>query len=252
MKSSLLPDTFLIETKPWKDNEGMFFCAGESGKKLLREFQNNERIEIIDLIQKIINDDDITQHIREKKIEKTLLKKDNFTQWYMLTINNKKYFLKTIIDPKKDGYGESISLFYIKQKIKYLNEKIKERNIENIVIDVIEPLIGMSNKHTWESLIIYPYIENFKTIKDMLWEFTDNQIKNINTTYSIIQETFINQQREDKFYIWDVWNNDWNLLISKDWEKVKITICDPFITLEKFRYNISVYDNKSFHKIFTQ
>lgn len=217
MKSPLLPDTHLFETKPSIYNEGMFVVIGKKGQELLNILDRDTKKQIKNIIKNSMKNN--TNHFLYNKIKKIIqhfkkinIKKLNIPKYsaiaeniFLLTIWSEKFFIKTTHDTIRNSYGEAIWLSYLKKEI-------EEYNIQkdNITIKIIEPIYALYDKKTDFSLIMTPYIKKSKTLMQIrrenddlisketvkhiitiLWDIKDNIIK---TTWEITIQDYLSYQ----------------------------------------------------------
>ncbi len=200
MQSSLLLNTFLINTKPpikkngeflnERSGEWMYICITESGRELLRELNRREVLFIKNCISNILYNNgennvvEITNRI-EQEIKEKAITIENLQIWgiKMMYCNNvgkvikitlwkKEFFVKVIIPKNKDSsknsaerynvYQEAISLEYIRQSFLEIIQSVSTQ-YNNITINILHPLYSFFNKENKLSLAIYPYI------KDHIW-----------------------------------------------------------------------------------
>lgn len=235
MKSSLLPDTYLYETKPWQDNEGMFICITESGRELLKELKRNKK-ENINEKKEIIEEKQKREWFDESK--NTWLVIEN---WYIITIKWKKYFLKEVHYKWVNCYEESLWLIYTKNKIKnkYSNKKME--------INILEPLIAIYNKKNWKSFILLPMIEDYKSVKKFLYDDIYDEIEDT------LNEIKNNLKITDKIKITDI--STVNTAIRRDNWLSKLTIHDTAIEHEDYtsrEERDNIQKTQTIHKLFTQ
>ncbi len=222
MKSPLLPNTFLTETKPWINDEGMFVCVSEKWRELLKTLSKKEIFNILNNVEIFKNEQEQFSFIKK---------------WGVLSHKWEKYFLKYTDSREYNWYEEMLASIYIKQ---ILDNVLKNDESNQIAIEILEPLVWIFNKQTSESLIITPHIKNYISLKTakkdwiLLQQEKDNISNIINKLFKTYEEIPINSD----FDIWD-FLSERNIVLIKEsnWNK-KLILHDPLINYHNFNIEI--------------